>query len=116
MKGTDVRFFANIKESGLAFKVQPTRAHSCDVSFPLNYYNFAYVDGAHTPFDMMQDCMRTWAALKKGGVMIVDDRLWQPEKGFPIKEAADYLERIICSRKEGSVLHRDYQLILRKEK
>lgn len=39
-------------------------------------YDLAYIDGSHTPEDVLSDCILALRLLRVGGVMILDDYLW----------------------------------------
>lgn len=40
-------------------------------------YDAIYVDGSHRPEDVLMDAWLSWPMLKKGGVLIFDDYLWE---------------------------------------
>jgi predicted O-methyltransferase YrrM len=39
-------------------------------------YHIIYVDGSHTAADVLSDAVLSWALLEPGGVMVLDDYLW----------------------------------------
>jgi hypothetical protein len=43
---------------------------------PLSY-DFAYIDGSHTSKDTLIDAVLTWDLIKPGGIIIIDDYLWE---------------------------------------
>jgi|GEM_PF-1828606 len=43
-------------------------------------YDFAYVDGSHTSKDTLIDTVLTWDLMKPGGIIIIDDYLWENGK------------------------------------
>jgi predicted O-methyltransferase YrrM len=40
-------------------------------------YDFAYIDGSHTSKDTLIDAVLTWDLMKPGGIIIIDDYLWE---------------------------------------
>jgi len=44
-------------------------------------YDFIYIDGSHTAFDVMTDACMAFGLLKKGGIMLFDDYLWRDMPG-----------------------------------
>jgi hypothetical protein len=43
-------------------------------------YDFAYIDGSHTSKDTLIDAVLTWDLMKPGGIIIIDDYLWENGK------------------------------------
>jgi len=43
-------------------------------------YDFAYIDGSHTSKDTLIDAVLTWDLIKPGGIIIIDDYLWENGK------------------------------------
>lgn len=81
------------------------------------YYDFAYIDGAHDAKDVLTDAILTWQVMKPGGVIIFDDYRYKglgawvrPEKTPRI--AIDAFLRVYEPHLD--VLHKDYQLVVRK--
>lgn len=77
-------------------------------------YDVIYVDGSHSARGTLQDMLLAWELLKSGGTMIVDDYNWNvnvntimhPKNGVDafLKAYKGYYE----------VVHKDYQIVLRK--
>lgn len=65
-------------------------------------FDFVYVDGSHQAPDVLCDAVLGFRLLKKGGVMVFDDYLWQeslPNGVDPIrcpKLAVDFFTNIYC--------------------
>lgn len=53
----------------------------------LNYFDMIYIDGSHQAPDVLTDAVLSFKLLKKNGVMIFDDYLWQE----PLSYGADPL-------------------------
>lgn len=77
-------------------------------------YNIIYIDGDHRQNSVLADSLYAWQLLKAGGIMIWDDYQWEP--GFPDESkphsAIDWFLKKFSGR--YSVLHQDYQVIIRK--
>ena len=83
-----------------------------------NYYDFAYIDGSHDAKDVLADAILTWQLVKPGGVIIFDDYRYKglgawvrPEKTPRI--AIDAFLRVY--EQYVDILHKDYQLVVRKK-
>lgn len=109
---TFTTFTENIIESGAFHRVDVHKLQSHRANFQATSYEFAYVDGSHTGFDMMGDALKCWSALRTGGIMILDDRLWPYKGTTPLIEPMEQLLWLMGGRCE--VLHKDYQMILKK--
>ena len=46
-------------------------------TFKNEFFDFAYVDGSHTAYDVLEDAVLLHKLIKPGGVIIFDDYLWQ---------------------------------------
>lgn len=80
-------------------------------------YDFIYVDGSHVAKDVLTDLCMSWPLLKVGGVMVMDDYLWQGEPGSNVlhrpKIAIDAFMNTFTESVE--VLHMGYQVAARKK-
>jgi SAM-dependent methyltransferase len=45
--------------------------------FEKNTFDFIYIDGSHTAYDVLQDAILCHSLLKSGGIMIFDDYGWK---------------------------------------
>jgi predicted O-methyltransferase YrrM len=77
---------------------------------PLDSFDVIYVDGAHDAANVLEDAMLCRRLLKDGGVIIFDDYDWPINPG--VKFAVDTFVQIYGE--DYSIVHRGYQLILRK--
>jgi predicted O-methyltransferase YrrM len=77
-------------------------------------FDFIYVDGSHTAFDVMTDACMAWGLLKQGGIMLFDDYLWQDVPGLlhRPKIGVDYFTTLFSEQNELCLL--GYQYALRK--
>jgi len=44
-------------------------------------WSIVYVDGSHVAFDVLLDLLQSWERLKPGGILIVDDLVWDGYNG-----------------------------------
>ena len=77
-------------------------------------YDFIYIDGSHKAADTLGDACVCWPALRKGGIMVFDDYLWQvndPAIDTP-KMAVDAF--IACYKPQLEIVLAGYQVGVRK--
>jgi len=61
-------------------KVRIHRGLSGDIlkmKFESNTFDFVYIDGSHTAYDVLQDAILVHPLLKSGGIIIFDDFGWK---------------------------------------
>lgn len=110
------RFDANIVETGQAHRVTKMAGDSKSLlrTLPRETFHIIYVDGGHQPRHALRDMILAWDVLREDGVMIIDDYGLQdainPENNPKIAIDA-FLE---CMKHELELLHKDYQVIIRK--
>ena len=77
-------------------------------------FDFIYIDGSHTAPDVMTDACMAWGLLKKGGIMLFDDYLWQDVPGLlhRPKLGVDFFTTLFSEQNELCLL--GYQYALRK--
>jgi predicted O-methyltransferase YrrM len=77
-------------------------------------FDFIYVDGSHTAYDVMTDACMAWGLLKKGGIMLFDDYLWADMPGLlhRPKLGIDYFTTLFSEQNQLVLM--GYQLGLRK--
>ena len=78
-----------------------------------NIYDLIYIDGSHYYKDVISDAKSSWSMLKKGGIIIFDDFLWDAfGQDSPIKAINEFLEKY-----DGEmIIHYVYhQLIIEKK-
>ena len=77
-------------------------------------YDFAYIDGDHTEEQVYRDGLRAWKYLKVGGILAFDDYEWREsfDPALSPKYGVDmFLE---ATDGEWEMLHKGYQVWLRK--
>ena len=114
-------FKRNIFKANLNHRVRIRKGDSCDILQGFiregQNFDFIYVDGSHLMLETYSDCILAWSLLNKGGVMVIDDYLF--ENGNELlsnlekpKEAIDHF----LKKKKGeyTVLHFGYRVFLEK--
>ena len=110
------RFLSNLEMSGFSDKTTMIKGRS-QISLralPLSSYDIVYIDGSHTAPDVILDASLSWDLLKKSGIMIFDDYMWEwerPPQDRP-KIAIEAFLRIF--KKELQVIHQEYQILIKK--
>ena len=119
------RHRANIGATGFSDKVTVRVGKSQQVLRDLSVdepFDAIYIDASHHAADVLQDAAISWGLLKDQGLMIFDDVLWvetDPDGqrrqwgslNHP-KPAVDAFVAVMANELE--VIHRDYQVIIRK--
>jgi tetratricopeptide (TPR) repeat protein len=77
-------------------------------------YDFIYVDGSHKLLDCYTDLVLSWRLLKSGGIMGIDDYLWNNEDllGSPFESVNHFLKKY---ETEMTVLVKDYRVFIEKK-
>lgn len=77
-------------------------------------FDFAYIDGDHRAFAVLEDAVNAFNLLKFGGIMIFDDYLWNGG-ARAIDNPRIAIDAFLEINKDRLViLHKDYQVIVRK--
>jgi predicted O-methyltransferase YrrM len=113
-------FDDNLEASGFAYKVTKLAGPSARElrGLELGTYHVVYIDGSHTADDVLLDAALSWDLLAPGGLMIFDDYAWPGRHGEPLPAelrpqlAIDAF--VAANRYALEIVHRDYQLIVRK--
>jgi len=109
-------FDHNIKISGFSDKITKLKGRSECILLTLKEKSFdiIYVDGSHLAPNVLMDAVASWLLLKVGGLMILDDYEWEPAKSPENrpKIGIDLFLRVFQNNLE--VLHKEYQVIIRK--
>lgn len=61
-------------------KVNIHRGYSSDIlkkSFTKGMFDFVYIDGSHTAYDVLEDAILVHPLVKQGGIIIFDDFAWK---------------------------------------
>lgn len=115
----EARFRENVALSPNHARLQVVRGFSRHVLRLLapghdEHFNFIYVDASHRARDVLDDAVMSWGMLRNDGYLVFDDYRWH-------KYEADYdnpklaIDSFLgCYATELTVLHRNYQVIVRK--
>jgi predicted O-methyltransferase YrrM len=110
------RFDHNMKVAQCEDQVTKIKGYSQDAlrKLPLNHYDFIYIDGSHVASDVLEDAIIAFRLLKSGGIMIFDDYEWDwsDDEYLVPKIAIDAFLRVYARKCE--LLHKGYQVIVRK--
>jgi SAM-dependent methyltransferase len=111
-------FYKNIKVAGLQDKIYAIKGDSFEILLGLvnenNKFDFIYVDGSHKAFDCYSDLILSWQLLAKGGVLAIDDYLYNVDGGVvnsPFESVNHFLNKY---QNEYKILHKDYRVFLEK--
>ena len=73
-------FFENRLAAGLEERMNGIKGNSHDVLTMMlldhKQFDFIYIDGSHSSMDCYTDCYLAWKLLNKGGIMAIDDDLY----------------------------------------
>ena len=112
------RWLANLEQSGAAGKTTTIKGFSQAElrKLPLDSFDAIYIDGSHTADDVLADAVLSWDLLKSGGILIFDDYEWREGTHLPeeLRPHAAIDAFITAYRNEIEVVHRCYQVILKK--
>eukprot|EP00965_Chrysotila_dentata_P247389 6207722-Pleurochrysis_carterae.AAC.1 len=85
-------------------------------------FDFAYIDASHHRLETLEDAIQAWRCLRMGGIFCFDDYLWDgahEHGGSLVVDSMDHPQRAIDAfiqtvEPEASILHKGYQVFLRK--
>lgn len=115
-KVLESRFDHNLQHTGWSSKMIKIKGDSKEVLKLLrrDNYDIVYIDGSHRALDVHTDARLSWELLKKGGVIIFDDYLWQPELP-PGELPASGIDRFLEeAQSDIEFLHKGYQVIIKR--
>lgn len=83
------RFLYNVSQTGYPEKVKTIQGMSYE-ELPIlinqkQEYDLIFVDGNHTAPFVLTDAVMSWYLLKKGGIIIFDDYLWDYNPGITVR-------------------------------
>ena len=110
------RFLANAQTASGPNRVDVIEGYSQVElrELPLHSFHIIYIDGDHVARAVLEDAVLSWRLLKAGGLIIFDDYAWEHQREPPFRPlmAIDFFTEVF--RGQVEVLHRDYQVILKK--
>lgn len=111
-------FYKNSKISELEDRIKGIKGDSTEVLIEMiknnESYDFIYVDGSHLLLDCYSDLILSWKLLNKGGVLAIDDYLYNSDSRVidsPFEGINHFLNKF---QKEIKILHKDYRVFLEK--
>lgn len=121
-RGIEEIFYENIRQSGVENRVIGMKGDSIDKLCELiehgKQFDFIYVDGSHKCLDCYVDMVLGWQLLRKGGILAVDDVIYnfdKVEKGqileYPLKAKEHFMEKYNGQYK---VISDSYRLFIQK--
>ena len=80
-------------------------------------FDFIYVDGSHRAKDVLADAVMSWMLLKKGGLMIFDDYLWNKFENISAAPKLAIDSFVNCYAEEIHIINtpQNYQVCLLKK-
>lgn len=115
----ETHFDRNINQTGMGHKVQKIKSTSVDAfrQLSLASYDCIYIDGSHTAPDVLSDAVMYWHLLKKGGLMIFDDYIWEEAGMKDLDTPQPAIDAFLAiNAHEIEVLYKGIQVIIRKKK
>jgi hypothetical protein len=111
-------FYKNIAVEGLTDRIHGIKGDSYEVLFEMmkenKMFDFIYVDGSHLSFDCYSDLIISWRLLENGGILAIDDYLYNMEGDVvdsPFEGINHFLNKF---QKEIKILHKGYRVFLQK--
>ncbi len=111
-------FYKNISVEGLSDRISGIKGDSYEVLFEMmkegKMFDFIYIDGSHLSFDCYSDLMISWRLLEKGGILAIDDYLYNTEGAVvdsPFEGVNHFLKK---HQHETKILHKGYRVFLQK--
>jgi predicted O-methyltransferase YrrM/tetratricopeptide (TPR) repeat protein len=110
-------FLSNIRKCGLQDRVSGLKNDSTNALANMirigEKYDFIYVDGSHKLLDCYSDLILAWQVLNKGGIMGIDDYLWNSGDllNSPFEGVNHFLKKY---EKEMNVLSKEYRVFVEK--
>lgn len=110
-------FRSNVQAANAMHRVEMLKGESVELltRFPRGHFDSVYVDGDHRAPHALTDIILSWRALKKNGVMVIDDYLWKRGELEPHRRpeiAVDAFLEVFAGH--YTLLHQDWQVILKK--
>ena len=111
-------FYKNVAVEGLKDRIHGIKGDSYEVLIEMmkenKRFDFIYVDGSHKAFDCYSDLMISWRLLERGGILAIDDYLYNSEDvviNSPFEGVNHFLKK---HDKEIKILHKGYRVFLTK--
>jgi len=114
----ETSFYKNISIEGLESRIKGIKGDSSEVLFEMlmnkEIFDFIYIDGSHLSFDCYSDLIQSWRLLDRGGVLAIDDYLYNTE-GDVVDSPFEGVNHFLKKHKhEIKILHKGYRVFLQK--
>jgi hypothetical protein len=114
----EASFYKNVAVEGLQERIKGIKGDSYEVLFEMmkedKMFDFIYIDGSHLSFDCYSDLMISWRLLEKGGILAIDDYLYNAE-GAVVNSPFEGINHFLKKHdKEIKILHKGYRVFLQK--
>jgi predicted O-methyltransferase YrrM len=112
-------FEQNVIKSNTLDRITAFKGDSLDILLNMQNkteFDFIYVDGSHRCMDCYTDCLLSWKLLSKGGIMAIDDYLYNINKEqdifeIPYEGINQFLEKI---KDQYILLNKGYRVFIKK--
>lgn len=112
-------FYNNIKIANIITRIIPIKGDSKDILPQLvrnnSRFDFIYVDGSHKCLDCYSDMIISWELLSDGGIIGIDDYLWNNERNevldIPYHAVEHFMDRY---KGKFKLLYKGYRVFLQK--
>jgi hypothetical protein len=111
-------FYKNVAVEGLENRITGIKGDSYEVLFEMmkenKMFDFIYIDGSHLSFDCYSDLLISWRLLARGGLLAIDDYLYNAEGAVvdsPFEGINHFLKK---HQHEVNILHKGYRVFLIK--
>jgi hypothetical protein len=115
----EASFYKNIQAEGLEYRIKGIKGDSYEKLFQMikdeQQFDFIYVDGSHLAFDCYTDLILSWKILAKGGLLAIDDYLYNNDRGLFIDSPFEGVNHFLTKHAhEIYILHKGYRIFLIK--
>jgi hypothetical protein len=111
-------FYKNIRVEGLEERIKGIKGESSEVLFQMlinkEIYDFIYIRGNHISFDGYSNLILSWRLLSKGGLLIIDDYVYNSEQNIVNSQFEGINHFLKKHQNEIKILHKEYRVFLQK--
>lgn len=109
------RFLRNLARAGRErVDVRKGLSHQVLRQLPEDSFDVAYIDGSHQARDVLVDGCLAWFLVKPGGLLIFDDYKFEPSWPDELRPRCAVDAFLTAFRDEAVVVHKDYQVVVRR--
>jgi predicted O-methyltransferase YrrM len=113
-------YYENVKFANMENRITHLKGDSVDMLLKLikeeKKYDFIYIDGSHKCIDCYADCLLSWQLLNSGGIMAIDDYLYDHFNNnileMPLYGAQHFLNRY---NNDYVLLDKGYRVFIQKK-